>query len=144
MAKAEKAVTHEVFEKADAEATAKRTRTSPNFPPDAQVTFLVEENPKREGSKSYGRWTGYAGSATVGDYIAAGGTYGDLKYDAEHGFIQVEGFEAKLVERKVREPKAEKAPAAAPASDKPAPVRRKAKKEKAAPATVEAEEEEME
>ena len=138
---AKKEATHEVFEKAEKEAVAKRARTSPNFPPDAEVTFLVEDNPKREGSKSFDRWKGYAGASTVGDYIAAGGTYGDLKYDAEHGFIKVEGFEAKLVERKVREPKAEK-PAAAESA--PAPVRRKAKKEKAAPATVEAEEEEME
>lgn len=141
MAKAKKVETHEVFEKAEEAASEKRTRTSPNFPADAAVEFLVEANPKREGSKSHARWEDYAGTTTVGDYIAAGGTYGDLKYDAEHGFIKVEGFEAKLVERKVREPKAAKEPKAESA---PAPVKRKGKKEKAAPATVEAEEEEME
>lgn len=114
-----------------------RSRTSPNFPPTAEIEWLVEGNPKREGSKSHERFGEYYGAGTVGEYIEKGGTYGDLKYDAEHGYLTVEGFAAKLVERKVRAPKAEK-PAAAPKAEKPAPIKRKAK---AAPEPVEAEEE---
>ncbi len=145
MKKAEKVQgAHDIFAQADEQAAEKRTRSSPNFPPDSEVTFLSTENPKRVGSKSYDRWNAYAGATTVGEYIAAGGTYGDLKYDAEHGFVKVAGFDAKVVERKARQPKAEKVTGPS-TSGVPAPVKRKGgKKEKAAPATVEAEEETME
>jgi hypothetical protein len=126
-----------VFAENAAEVATKRSRTSPNFPPEAVVEFLVENNPKRVGSKSFDRFSAYMGTGTVGEYIAAGGTYGDLKYDAEHGFIAVEGFAAVVKERKERAPKAEKA-APAPKAEKAAPIKRKAK---AAPVAVEAEEE---
>jgi hypothetical protein len=126
-----------VFADPAAEVAAKRSRTSPNFPLEAKVKFLTESNPKRAGSKSFDRFAAYMGTVTVGEYIAAGGTYGDLKYDAEHGHISVEGFDAVVKERKERAPKAEKA-APAPKAEKAAPIKRKAK---AAPVAVEAEEE---
>lgn len=120
-----------------AESAAKRRRTSPNFPPESEVTLLTKNNPKREGSKSFDRYENYAVAGTVGEYIAAGGTYADLKYDAEHGFVSVEGFDAVIVKRKVREPKAPKAEEA-PAAAKPVPVQRKVKV--TVKVTVEAEE----
>lgn len=123
-----------VFAENAAEVATKRSRTSPNFPPEAGVTFLTESNPKRVGSKSFDRFAAYMGAGTVGEYIAAGGTYGDLKYDAEHGFITVGGFDAVVKERKERAPKA----AATPKAEKVAPIKRKGKP---APVAVEAEEE---
>jgi len=122
-----------------AETAKRRGRTSPNFPPTAEITWLVEGNPKREGSKSRDRYEAYRSATTVEEYIAAGGTFGDLKYDAEHGYLTVEGFEAKLVERKVRAPKAAAEPTQVTAKPAPAPVKRKVKAP--APAPVEAEEE---
>ncbi len=122
-----------------AETAKRRGRTSPNFPPTAEITWLVEGNPKREGSKSRDRYEAYRSATTVEEYIAAGGTFGDLKYDAEHGFLSVEGFEAKLVERKVRAPKAAAEPTQVTAKPAPAPVKRKVKAP--VPAPVEAEEE---
>jgi len=124
-----------VFAENAAEVATKRSRTSPNFPPEAGVSFLTDSNPKRAGSKSFDRFAAYMGTGTVGEYIAAGGTYGDLKYDAEHGHITVEGFDAVVKERKERAPKAAKPAAAAP---KAAPIKRKGKP---APVAVEAEEE---
>lgn len=124
-----------VFAETAAEVAAKRSRTSPNFPLEAAVQFLTDGNPKRVGSKSFDRFAAYMGAGTVGEYIAAGGTYGDLKYDAEHGHISVEGFDAVVKERKERAPKAAEP---TPKAEKAAPIKRKVK---AAPVAVEAEEE---
>lgn len=69
-------------------ATGKRGRKS-NFLPDMKIKVLVKENPKREGSASYARFAHYFNSKSVADFIAAGGTYGDIKWDIEHNFISV-------------------------------------------------------
>ena len=43
-------------------------------------------NPKREGSDSHARYALYCGAADAGEFIARGGSRGDLKYDLGKGF----------------------------------------------------------
>lgn len=66
-----------------------RTNFSKMWPEDAPVKLLVQENPKKEGSKARERFQHYFKSKTVGDYLAAGGTYQDIAYDLGRAFIQV-------------------------------------------------------
>jgi hypothetical protein len=93
-------------------ATAPRDRTSKNFDKNATITLKSEKNPKRVGSKSYDRFEHYKTSKTVGDFIAKGGTFGDLSWDSARGFITISGYTPKMVEKKA---KAEKPAAPAPA-----------------------------
>jgi hypothetical protein len=66
-----------------------RSNFSKLYPEDAALKLLVEENPKKEGSKARERFQHYFKSKTVGDYLAAGGTYQDIAYDVGRSFIQV-------------------------------------------------------
>ncbi len=66
-----------------------RTNFSKMWPEDAPIKLLVEENPKKKGSKSAERFEAYTGAKTVGDYLAAGGTYQDIAYDIGRQFVQV-------------------------------------------------------
>jgi hypothetical protein len=66
-----------------------RSNFSKMWPEDAKLSLLVEENPKKEGSKARERFQHYFGSKTVGDYLAAGGTYQDIAYDLGRQFIKV-------------------------------------------------------
>jgi hypothetical protein len=61
------------------------------FEPDLKIKQLVAVNPKKPGSASAKRFDLYRKSKTVSDYIAAGGTYGDLRWDLDHRLISVEG-----------------------------------------------------
>jgi len=87
---------------------APRDRTSKNFNKEATITLLVEKNPKRENTKCHGRFALYASSATVGDFITLGGTYGDLSWDSARGFISISGYTPKMVEKKAKAEKAVK------------------------------------
>lgn len=66
-----------------------RTNFSKLYPEDAPLKVLVEENPKKKGSKSAARFEGYFGAETVGDALAKGVTYQDVAYDTGRGFIKV-------------------------------------------------------
>jgi hypothetical protein len=66
-----------------------RTNFSSIWPENQPIKVLVAANPKKNGSKSRERFEHYFGSATVGDYLAKGGTYQDLAYDVGRQFVQV-------------------------------------------------------
>lgn len=51
------------------------------------ITWNITTNPKRPSGKAHKRFEAYLGAPTVDDYIAAGGTLADLKYDQQKGFI---------------------------------------------------------
>lgn len=55
-----------------------------------KLKLLVKENPKREGSSSFDRYELYRSCKTVADFITAGGTAADVRYDAAKGYIQVD------------------------------------------------------
>ena len=67
----------------------KRTNFSDMWPEDAKVTLNVKENPKKEGSAARERFQHYFKSKTVGDYLAAGGTYQDIAYDVGRAFVAI-------------------------------------------------------
>lgn len=67
----------------------RRSKFESMYPEDAPITLLVEENPKKEGSAARERFQHYFSSKTVGDYLAAGGTYQDIAYDLGRQLIKI-------------------------------------------------------
>ena len=55
---------------------------------DAVITRLVQENPKR--GRSAETFDKYVPGMTVREFVAAGGTTGDVRWDIAHGYIQIE------------------------------------------------------
>lgn len=92
-------------------SAAPRDRTSKNFDKNAAIALKTEKNPKRVGSKSYDRFEHYKTSKTVGEFVAKGGTFGDLAWDSARGYVTIAGYTPKMVEKKA---KAEPKPATAP------------------------------
>ena len=76
-------------EAAPKEQRARRSKFAEMYPDASTITMLVEENPKKEGSKSRTRFDHYFNSKTVGEFIAAGGTYADIAYDIGRMHIQI-------------------------------------------------------
>jgi len=56
----------------------------------AKITLLAESNPKREGSAAHGRFALYKSGMTVSEYLAAGGTRSDLRWDAARNFVRID------------------------------------------------------
>lgn len=54
---------------------------------DTKLDWKITANPKRPSGKAYSRFEAYMNQPTVADYIAAGGTMADLKYDQSKGFL---------------------------------------------------------
>ena len=54
-----------------------------------KITLLVKENPKRKGSESAKRFSLYGKAKTVVEFLKAGGTTSDIRWDADHKFIRV-------------------------------------------------------
>lgn len=77
---------------AKAEKAPKRSKFQLLYPDGSKITVLAKENPKKEGSKCRGRFQHYFSDDvnTIGDFIAAGGTYADVAYDVGRRFISVE------------------------------------------------------
>lgn len=108
---------------ADAAPAPAASRGPKGVAEDAVITLKVEGNPKRPGSKAYERFAAYRNEMTVKEALDAGVLTADLVYDAQHGFIEIAGWDVKVIEKKVREPKAPKEPKAKKAkADKGEPV----------------------
>lgn len=60
---------------------------------DPRRIVWVGPNPKKQGSASYDRFALYREGMTVQEFLEAGGTTGDVKWDTERGFIKLEGQE---------------------------------------------------
>jgi len=71
------------------EPSLRRSNFAGLYPEDAPVKVLVQANPKKVGSKAAEMFELYTGSATVGDFLAKGGTYQDIAYNVGRGFIKV-------------------------------------------------------
>lgn len=54
----------------------------------AVITLLVSENPKR--GKSAEVFSHYQSGMTVENFVAAGGTTGDVRWDIAHGYISID------------------------------------------------------
>lgn len=55
------------------------------------IVYVSETNPKKETSASHARFALYQVGDTIDQFLAKGGTLGDVKWDAERGFIRLEG-----------------------------------------------------
>ncbi len=77
-------------DKSPKEQRARRSKFAEMYPEDSKITLIVKENPKKEGSASRDRFDHYFKSKTVGDFLAAGGTYADIAYDIGRMHISVE------------------------------------------------------
>jgi len=71
------------------ESTVRRSKFADLYPDEAKITMLAESNPKKVGSKSFDIFAHYAGSKTVGEFRAKGGTYQSIAYDVGRGFVKV-------------------------------------------------------
>ena len=65
---------------------------------DTRLDWTVQANPKRPSGKAHARFASYMGKATVAEYLEAGGTMADLKYDNAKGYITFAGAEAPAAE----------------------------------------------
>jgi hypothetical protein len=101
---------------------ATRQRGPAGVEPTAKIEVMVDENPKRQGSKSHARFELYREAETVQDFINMGGLTADLIYDVQHEFITIEGYEAPPLKPKTKKAKVEE----------PAPVAKKGAKKKVA------------
>jgi len=54
-----------------------------------KITLVEKKNPKREGSEGYKRYALYKSGMKVSEFLEAGGTSADLRYDEAKGFIKV-------------------------------------------------------
>lgn len=57
--------------------------------PNTRIEFKVTQNPKRAGSQAHARFAEYMQATTVEEYFQLGAVRADLKYDVEHGFIEI-------------------------------------------------------
>lgn len=73
-----------------AEPKQRRSKFAEMYPEASKITVIVEANPKKEGSASRERFEHYFKSTTIGDFLAAGGTYADVAYDIGRMHISVE------------------------------------------------------
>jgi hypothetical protein len=79
--------------KAEKAAPAKAKKAKPAkklpFPETAKIKILVDENPKRPGSKGAARFDQYRNGMTVAAALEAGITAKDLVWDVDHKFVSI-------------------------------------------------------
>lgn len=87
---AEKAINKKLKEVSKGKAPkAEKAERAPREADTRKIKLLVKENPKREGSASYDRFELYRKAKTVADFVEAGGSTADVRYDEKAGYIQV-------------------------------------------------------
>lgn len=65
---------------------------------DTRLAWTTQSNPKRPSGKAHARFAAYMGKSTVAEYLEAGGTMADLKYDNMKGYINFDVAEAPAAE----------------------------------------------
>lgn len=81
---------------------------------ESEIQWEVGGNPKRPGFKAHDRFEKYFKAETVGAYLDAGGSRGDLRYDWEHKFLTIIPKESDLK----TDPKGDEVESEAKAEDK--------------------------
>jgi len=59
--------------------------------PESALTWFVGTNPRAKGRATFARFEAYMGAETVADYMAKGGTLGDLRWDLRSGYLAIDG-----------------------------------------------------
>lgn len=65
------------------------TKMVGGFKPDAKITVIAKENPRRPGTHGHKIFESYKKLKTVSAVLAAGGKIADIKWDIEHDSIKV-------------------------------------------------------
>ena len=81
---AEKSTPKKGLEKAQEAAAGKRAEKLA-----LKIKLLVKDNPKRAGTKGFKAFSLYKNGMTVGEFVNAGGSLPDVRWDAEHDFIEL-------------------------------------------------------
>lgn len=55
-----------------------------------RIVYVAEANPKKPGTAAHQKFSLYRVGMTVSEFVAAGGTMGDVNWDVERGFIRLE------------------------------------------------------
>ncbi len=53
-----------------------------------RIKLLANDNPKREGTKAHARFELYRDGMTVAEFLQAGGSPTDIRWDVKHGYIE--------------------------------------------------------
>ncbi len=69
----------------------KRAKDSTRIQEAGYIMLLAKKNPKRPGSKSHKRFDLYRDGMSVQEFLRAGGTREDLRWDRERGYISIKG-----------------------------------------------------
>lgn len=110
---------------------------------DTRITWNVDANPRSAGRATHARFARYFGSTTVAEYVAAGGTKGDLLWDLRSGYLSLDGVrlsdnpadrpaKAPKAPKEPKSPKAPKEPKAPKAAKEPKAAKRSKKAEQPA------------
>jgi hypothetical protein len=70
------------------DATKKKKDVS-TYAKSATIHILCKENPKRSGTKAFGRFALYREGMTIQEYCDASGHRGDIPWDCSRGFISI-------------------------------------------------------
>jgi hypothetical protein len=89
------------------EPKVKRHMDTEKFRLDAKITVLSAENPKRVGSRAHRDWEQYQTGMTVLEVLQKDVIRADLIYNASHGFISIEGYDAPAPKARPKKVKAE-------------------------------------
>lgn len=58
---------------------------------EAKISWLISKNPRSMGKLTHARFEKYFGASSVAEFMAQGGTKGDLLWDIRAGYLAVEG-----------------------------------------------------
>ena len=72
-----------------AKKVAKKNGGTGKFAPDAKITIIAKENPRRPGSEKFKDFERAQKSATVGEYVKHGGNLGPLRHAISKGWLKV-------------------------------------------------------
>lgn len=82
---------HPILRKMISEAALVKQRAPRTQKIDPRViTYIIEHNPKKPGTRAFRIWELYRVGMTADEYILAGGRRSAIRYDQSHGFIQLE------------------------------------------------------
>lgn len=74
--------------KVEKEEVGKRGRAA-SYSDDQKITLVEKTNPKRAGTDAHKRYEYYKTCKTVGEFVKKGGSYADLRWDAEREYITI-------------------------------------------------------
>jgi hypothetical protein len=82
-------VGHPIQRKQPVTIEVKQTRNRTQKIDNRVIIYLHPDNPKKPGTRAHRLWELYRLGMTADEFVAAGGRRSALRYDTEHGYIQL-------------------------------------------------------